>query len=129
MFSQNLPFWSNNGNNVSTTDFFGSTNAADLRFRTNNIARMTLTSAGTLRVNNLAGAGNGFVSLDVNGNLARTNFSGDTNQVLSGDGTFKNISSISGWKFSGNNIYNSNSGTVGIGTSSPSSGYLLDVNG
>ncbi|MBI3511835.1 MAG: hypothetical protein HY064_14330, partial [Bacteroidetes bacterium] len=61
MLSQNLPFWSNNGNNVSSTDFFGSTNAADLRFRTNNTARMTLTSAGTLRVNNLAGAGNGFV--------------------------------------------------------------------
>ncbi|MBI3509021.1 MAG: hypothetical protein HY064_00040 [Bacteroidetes bacterium] len=129
MFSQNLPFWSNNGNNVSSTDFFGSTNAADLRFRTNNLARMTLTSAGTLRVNNLAGAGNGFVSLDVNGNLLRANFTNDTNEVLSGDGTFKNISSIGGWKFSGNNIYNSNSGTVGIGTSSPSSGYLLDVNG
>ncbi|MBI3510255.1 MAG: hypothetical protein HY064_06295 [Bacteroidetes bacterium] len=131
MFSQNLPFWSNNGNNVSSTDFFGSTNSADLRFRTNNTARMTLTSAGTLRVNNLAGAGNGFVSLDVNGNLARTNFSGDTNEVLSGGGTFKNISSISGWAFAnsytGTNLYNINSGNVGIGTNSPSE--KLSVNG
>ncbi|MBI3511195.1 MAG: hypothetical protein HY064_11065 [Bacteroidetes bacterium] len=121
--------WATNGNNISTADFFGAANSADINFRTNNIARMTITSAGTLRVYNLVGAGNGFVSLDVNGNLARTNFTNDTNQVLSGDGTFKNISSISGWAFSGNNIYNTNSGTVGIGTSSPSSGYLLDVNG
>ena len=33
------------------------------------------------------------------------------------------------WDVSGNNIYNSNSGTVGIGTTTPTSGYILDVSG
>jgi hypothetical protein len=33
------------------------------------------------------------------------------------------------WKKSGNDIYNNNSGAVGINTTAPTSGYILDVNG
>lgn len=36
------------GNSINPTDFIGSTNNEDLRFRTNNVERLTLKSLGTL---------------------------------------------------------------------------------
>ena len=47
------PSWliTGNSNIVSATNFLGTTNNADLRFRTNNIARVTITGAGYLGLN------------------------------------------------------------------------------
>ncbi len=132
LFSSQLAFsqgakWSVNGNATSTGDFVGTTNSNWLFFRTANIQRMSLSTTGVLQINSLIGTGTAFTSLDANGNLMRTNFPNDPNQVLTGAGTFSSISNLSGWKIVGNNMYNINSGFVGIGTSSP--GYPLDIMG
>ena len=41
-------FWRLDGSNISSVDFFGTTNAEDIRFRTNNTQRMVLDTAGNL---------------------------------------------------------------------------------
>jgi hypothetical protein len=119
--------WATAGNTASSGDFLGTTNAYGLFFRTNNLPRMSVSSNGTLQVNSLAGTGIGFVSLDASGNFIRTDFPNDATKVLTGNGTFQTFSSLGGWSFNGNNLYNTNSGFVGIGTNAPQ--YILDVNG
>jgi hypothetical protein len=55
---------------------------------------------------------------------------GSNTTFLRGDGTWTlPPSNLSQWTTSGTNIYNNNSGTVSIGTSSPSTLYKLDVRG
>ncbi len=73
-----------------------------------------LHTTGTVRFQNYT---NGFLSVDANGNLgvsaASSLFTAGTG--LSWSGTTLN----SVWTASGNNIYNNNSGNVGMGTTSP----------
>ena len=61
-------------------------------------------------------------NLDVSGNI---NFSG----LLLQNGSIYGGGGSSQWTTSGANIYNNNSGNVGIGTNTPSSSYVLDVSG
>ena len=42
--------WTLSGNTLGATDFLGSTNAQDIRFRTNNTQNMVLTTAGRLGI-------------------------------------------------------------------------------
>jgi hypothetical protein len=67
----------------------------------------------TIRIPNLAGSGNRIIQADNNGNLSATNLDPS---ILTAQ-----------WTINGNDIYNSNSGNVGVATSSPQS--RLDVNG
>ncbi|MCX6312055.1 MAG: hypothetical protein NT084_10530 [Bacteroidetes bacterium] len=126
-FSQAGAKWATGGNSVGTGDFFGTTNNYSLLFKVNNVQKMSLNTTGTLQLNSLAGTGTGFVTLDANGNLIRTTFPIDPNKYLNASGTFTPVTVAGAWSFNGNNMYNPNSGFVGIGTSSPQ--YLLDVNG
>jgi len=48
-------------------------------------------------------------------------------QYLSGDGTFRDIISFTGWKIIGNDVVNNNTGNIGIGILTPQ--YKLDVFG
>ena len=126
-FSQQGVKWGTGGNSIATGDFFGTTNNFSILFKVNNIQRMYLNTTGILQLNSLAGTGIGFTTLDANGNLMRTNFPNDPNKFLNGNGTFSSISTLGGWSYNGNNIFNPNSGFVGIGTSNPQ--FILDVNG
>lgn len=126
-FSQAGMKWATQGNTGSTGDFVGTTNNFPLTFKVNNIERMSLSTTGILQVNSLAGTGTGYAWFDANGNMMRTNFPNDPNQILTGNGTFTTFSALGGWAFNGNNLYNSNAGYVGIGTNNPQ--FSLDVNG
>lgn len=44
--------------------------------------------AGNIRVDAMAGAGNGMITINPNGDFGRINFSGNANDILKGDGTF-----------------------------------------
>ncbi len=126
-FAQQGAKWATGGNSISNVDFLGTTNNFPLLFKVNSTQKMSLSTTGVLQLNSLSGTGIGFAWFDANGNLSRTNFPNDTNKVLTGNGTFASFSSAGGWAHSGNNIYNSNSGFVGIGTNNPQA--LLHVNG
>ena len=76
--------------------------------------------------------------LDIKGNLRTTNFtmSGQLNPISgyvltasdsAGDTTWASAGGVSGWTISGNNVYETAGGNVGIGTTNP--GQALDVNG
>ena len=85
-----------------------------------------LHTSGDVIFNILAGTGSGIVYTGVDGKLHRYSFTGNNQQVLLGDGTFGYYSD-NDWKIDGNNIYNQNTGNVGINTTAPE--YQLDVNG
>lgn len=125
-FSQTPAKWNVNGNTAANGDFLGTTNNQPLVFYTNNTEGMRLKTNGELRINSLLGPGNGFVIANNTGGLSRMSFTNDSNQVLTGAGTFRNITSISLWQQNGNFVFVP-SGKVGIGVSNPQ--YKLDVNG
>lgn len=72
-------------------------------------------------ISDLSGSGNGIVLSDNNGLLSTTTFSGNASDILNGEGNFVSASSLSDndWTISGANMYNNNSGNIGIGTTSP----------
>lgn len=83
---------------------------------------------GDLKLSNYAGTQyGGIVSYNMDGVLTGIKFSGNSDDVLLGNGTFSNSAFSKYWKLDGDNIFNANIGNVGIGTSTPQA--LLDVNG
>lgn len=56
--------WLLTGNTGNTTDFIGTTNAADFRIRTNNTQRMLINSSGNVSINSTVA--NTFTKLDIN---------------------------------------------------------------
>lgn len=119
--------WNTNGNSVAAGNFLGSTNNAPLAFYTNNQERMRLGPTGLFRLNSLAGTGTGFITVDSSGIFGRTPFVADSMKVLTGLGSFKPISSLTGWQVSGSYLNVASDRSLGIGTSTPA--YKLDVNG
>jgi hypothetical protein len=77
--------------------------------------------------------------LDVQGTTRTTNFTmsaqGPVNGFVltatdsAGDATWSSAGGVGGWTQSGNNVYETNSGNVGIGTTSVTQGSLLVTNG
>lgn len=124
--SAQVPFWSNNGNNASGNDFLGTTNNQPLILKSNGTEGMRLNPDGTIKFSAYLNMGSGFLWSN-NGTLSFTGFTNDTNQVLTGNGTFRSISSISGWQLNNNLLYTSPGINVGIGVANPS--YALEVNG
>jgi len=95
-------FWSLQGNqNIPPTAFLGTRDASDLRLNTNNALRLTISSAGQVTVNDLAGATvpgalaaqEGFVSADATGKLTKRDLSSilalPLNNLFVGDVTNK----------------------------------------
>jgi len=84
---------------------------------------------GNLTLDGLSGSGTGLVESNNAGQLQLLPYGGSPNEVLTGDGNWANISTLSDgdWMVSGNDLYAAVSGNVGIGTISP--GYDLEVNG
>jgi hypothetical protein len=89
----------------------------------------SLLQCSSLKVSQLSGNGTALLSTDAQGNILRFNFSGNNQDVLTGNGNWTSISSLlpsSFWQSSGQNIFY-NYGYVGIGTSNPL--FALDVFG
>ena len=84
--------------------------------------------AGGLRLDTLTGVnGSGIVTHNANGVIYGLKFSGNINEVLRGDGSFGSPSGTPGgtnyWSANGTNIYNNNTGNVGVGTTAPQSRF------
>ena len=127
IFSQTDTKWSTLGIAASSGDFFGTTNAYPIDFKTNNILRASLSPTGLFNLNNLAGAGTRLLQTDASGNVIFLP-AGSPSQVLFGDGTWGAVPTptTSGpWAQSGTNVFTTNN--VGIGTSFPL--FPLDVYG
>ncbi len=125
--SQTVTGWQLTGNRgVSAVSFVGTTDGAPLRFGTKNTVKMLLDSVGRLGVGNLTPA----YTLDVTGQFRLTNGTQGAGKVLTSDanGVASWLTPASNpWATSGNNLYNLNTGRIGIGTVAPNA--LLDVNG
>jgi hypothetical protein len=84
--------------------------------------------AGGLRLDTLVGVGgSGLLWHNSSGVVYGLKFTGNTNDVLRGDGSFAPSSGGGAgyWSANGNNIYNNNTGLVGIGTQTPGAGLEL----
>ena len=74
-------------------------------------------------------------ALDIQGVLRTTNFNLSTNPTIGyvlttdnfGNGTWQSVAITSGWTISGNNVYETSGGNVGIGTTFVSAGAALSV--
>jgi len=121
--------WSLTGNSSTSSDFLGTTNAAPLVFKTNNTPRLTIGSDGVIYLNSFSQSPSGILRFDAGGKLQFTPFTNNSNEVLTGDGTFRNIQGLDlGWKvFGTTKIYCEPGFSVGIGTENPAA--ALDVNG
>ncbi len=123
---QNSPFYSNSGNNMSSTDKLGSTNSAPLRFFTNNTHRGEFSSTGDFFLDALAGQGTGLVTFDNSGKIISLPYPNDATKILLGNGSWSALSTLSGWTISYGGI--ATSYNVGIGAS-PDPLYKLNVGG
>lgn len=77
------PAWALTGTAASATDFLGTTNAQDLRIRTNNTQAMVINASGNIGIGIASGLASG-VKLEVNGHLALRDHN---NKFWIGDGT------------------------------------------
>jgi hypothetical protein len=123
----NIPFWSNIGNPVGSSDFLGTTNNMPLVFKVNNAVEMRIQPGGAFSITSLSGTGTGIVTANNTGTLAKIPLPGDSSLVLTGNGLFKPIYDMTGWYVAGNDMYNTNTGNIGIGNMIPA--YKLDVSG
>lgn len=132
--------WALEGNSTNSTHFLGTTNNSSLRFKTTNINRMIIDSLGRVGIGTLSPA----ALFEVAGQVKITGGTPGFGKVLTsdasglaswaapgfpytlGDGlslTSTTINSV--WTDSGSDIYNNNTGNVGIGTNNPT--YPLDI--
>ena len=125
--------WSRNGDNINTGDWVGSTNNEALVFKANGNVFLKGKTNGEVIIKSLDLNSNtgpdGLVLSDGQGRIFRLNFSGNSNQFLTGNGTWVNLPSAPTqlWSTSGNDLFYT-SGNVGIGIA-PSPIFKLDVIG
>ena len=129
LFAQAGQKWSVGGNSTSTTNFLGTTNAMPLVFKTNKTERLTIDPDGSIILNSFSMAPAGILRFDAGGKIQYIPFTNNSNEVLTGNGTFRNIQGFDlGWKvFGTTKIYCEPVFRVGIGTENPAA--ALDVNG
>jgi hypothetical protein len=126
VFSQPGQKWAVGGNATAAGDFIGTTNNQPLVFKTNNTTRLIMDASGNMVYNQFSGLGySGLFSFNGSGQLVGIKFTGITTEVLTGDGSFGNINTLTGWFTSPGVTYTNNS--VGIGITTPA--QKLEVNG
>lgn len=93
-----------------------------------NFPAQELHVVGDARITGVGGTGNAVIFSQADGDLYRTDLTGSATDVLTGDGTFQALSTLSYWTRAGGNLYPSTIGdNVGIGTATPT--HRLDVEG
>ena len=126
LFAQSVTGWQLTGNrNADTTSFVGTTNGIPLRLATKNAARMVIDTLGNVGIGNLKPK----YTLDITGKLRLADGTQGAGKVLTSDATglVSWLTPVSSpWTISGNNLYNINTGNIGIGTTTPKA--KLDVN-
>lgn len=82
---------------------------------------------GNARITALGGVGRALVTTDNNGVLSTTAFTGNTKDILNGNGVFISIDSLSDkdWLVSGNNMTSIPTGNVGIGVANPGERFVV----
>ena len=114
-FAQSPLWWKLDGSNIGTAfTSFGLSNSQSLRFKTNDTEWMSISPTGEYYFNTMAGATKGLFGVYTDGKVYRIDFTGNSNDVFRGDGSFAPLSSLSGWNFNGSYIYTTHN--VGIGT-------------
>ncbi|OFX39503.1 MAG: hypothetical protein A2X08_09945 [Bacteroidetes bacterium GWA2_32_17] len=117
--------WSSALNAASQGDAFGTSNDQALLIMVNNALALKINPGGSVLINSLSNNGNGIVTYDNTGKLVPAIFPNDATKVFLGNGTW----GYAGWKISGNDVVQTTTGTVGIGTSTPDTNYKLDIVG
>jgi len=119
----NAAQWRTMGNAASTSDFLGTTNSEPLILKSNNVTGMEIRPTGDVYFPTLgSSSGNeGLVIVGGDGHGGRIEILHNFSQVLNGQGIFTEISQLTGMKLSGNNILQTATGNIGIGTLTPAS--------
>ena len=125
--AQNGPKWATGGNTLSGGEVLGSKNNFPLNFIVNSQQELAILTNGNIQVASLNNGNTGLVTYSSNGTLIPLNFTGNSGQVLSGNGTWVAGSSFSQWITNGSNIYY-NGGYVGIGLPNPTAPLTVSGN-
>lgn len=115
--------WRMGGNAANASDFLGTTNSQPLILKSNNTTGMEIKPTGDLYFPTL-GSSTGTLGLVVvggDGHGGRIDILHNFTHVLNGQGIFTDISQLTGMKLSGNNILQTATGNIGIGTLTPTS--------
>ncbi len=114
--------WSTCGNSVLALDFIGSINNVDVPFKTNNLEVMRLKNYGKVSIKEFVNQTYGLLYTDNLGDINKIDFDYlNPSNYLDATGSWHSLPAGSSvWNVNGNDIYNSNSGNVGVGTSTPS---------
>ena len=109
--------WSTCGNNVLPLDFLGSKNNVDVIFKANLQEVLRLKNYGKVSINEFVGQTFGLLYTDNLGDISKIDFDyGNPTKYLDATGNWSNLPiGLNVWNINGNNIFNSNSGSVGIG--------------
>lgn len=131
IYAQSAGKWAINGNAITNGDFIGTTNNEPFILKSNSIVGLKLKTDGSLIIKSLdlgSNNPNGLVITNGQGEISRLNFSGNSNNVLLGDGTWGTLpANANFWQVGNNNKIYYTAGKVGIGTQSPN--FDLDVQG
>ena len=114
-FAQSPLWWKLDGSNTGTAfTSIGLSNSESLRFKTSGTEWMSISPSGEYYFNTMAGATKGLFGVSTDGKVYRIDFTGNSNDIFRGDGSFAPLTSLSGWNFNGSYIYTTHN--VGIGT-------------
>ncbi len=109
--------WEFTGNTITQGSYLGTNNNEALIFKSNSNEGLRIKPNGELRIKNFDdNLSNGVVWVNSNGILNKLNFTGNTTDVLLGNGTFGSVTTLSGWSISGNVLFSDLSKNVAIGT-------------
>lgn len=126
LYSQGTTWNLSGNNNGTSTTFVGTTTSQPLIFKTNNTERFRISQTGQFTFSGLGTTGTGFLTTNSSGQLQRTIFTGNSNQVLLGNGTFGTLPSSSYFTLNGTNqLYTPYK--LGVGIVYPTE--MLEVNG
>ncbi|MFA4853369.1 MAG: hypothetical protein WC599_12700, partial [Bacteroidales bacterium] len=109
------------GANSSISSSSGLLNFGSNNLQTSGNITGNIFTGNAVKISGLGGDGTRLITADNTGNLAPFSFSGNSNEVLYGNGQWGALPAApqTYWQQNGNNIYANNTGNIGIGTSTP----------